>query len=202
MFLGRLDVNTTVMTLASFKDEPRQCHLDRCKIVVPCLAKFEWSTIRISNEEPDLSSATTALCDREESVYVKGKELTPYYEPVPLGNHVLTVSYHDANVHHNVIIWRSVTGVLHMSKKTSADWHSKNQSAVETVICYSECSSARAFVEKILDLCITLRLLGVSLLKLSYMFEDNDSAVNSSMTTHGKCIKSMWPYLFIVLGKI
>ena len=39
--LGRLDVNTTVMTLASFGAEPRQGHLERCKRVVSYLAKFK-----------------------------------------------------------------------------------------------------------------------------------------------------------------
>ena len=61
--LGRLDVNTAVMTLASFRAEPRQGHLDRCKRAVSCSPKFKWTTIRIRTEEPDLLSTPTALCD-------------------------------------------------------------------------------------------------------------------------------------------
>ena len=51
--LGRLYINTAVMTLAPFRDEHRQGHLDRWKIVDSYLAKFKWATIRIRSEEPD-----------------------------------------------------------------------------------------------------------------------------------------------------
>ena len=39
--LGRFYFNTAVMTLASFKAEPRKGHLDRCKIFVSYLAKIK-----------------------------------------------------------------------------------------------------------------------------------------------------------------
>ena len=187
--LGRLDVNTAVMTLASFRAEPRQGHLERCKRVVSYLAKFKWATIRIRTEEPDMSSIPTTPYDWEESVYGKVKELTPHDAPTPLGKHVVTISYHDANLYHNLVTGRSVTGVLHMLNKTPVDWYSKKQSTVETATYGSEFSSARTCVEQILDLRITLRYLGVPLRKLSYMFGDNDSVVNSSMTPFGKIHK-------------
>ena len=100
-------------------------HLYRCKIVVSYLEKFKHATIRIRTEEPDLSSIPTTPCDWEESVHVKVKELTPEDAPTPLGKHVVTISYHDDNLFHNVITERSVTGVLHMLNKTHVDWHSK-----------------------------------------------------------------------------
>ena len=59
--LGRLDVNITVMTLESFRAEPRQGRLDRCNRVISRLAKFKWATIRIKTEEPELSSMPTTL---------------------------------------------------------------------------------------------------------------------------------------------
>ena len=89
-------------------------------------------------EEPDLSSTTTTPCNWEESVYGKIKELTPHYAPAPQEKHVVTISYHDTNLFHNVISGRSVTGVLHMLNKTPIDWHSKKQSTVETATCGSE----------------------------------------------------------------
>jgi hypothetical protein len=92
-------------------------------------------------------------------------------------------------LYHNLITGRSVAGVLHMLNKTPVDWHSKKQSTVETATYGSEFSSARTCVEQILDLRITLRYLGVPLRKLSYMFGDNDSVVNSSMTPFGKIHK-------------
>ena len=74
-------------------------------------------------------------------------ELTPEDAPTLLRKHVITISYHDANLFHNVITGRSVTGVLHMLNKTPIDWHSKKQSTVETETCGLEYSSARTCVE-------------------------------------------------------
>ena len=69
------------MTLASFRDEPTQGHLDRWKRVVSYLAEFKWATIRIRTEEPYLSSIPTTPHDWEESVCGKVKELTPHDAP-------------------------------------------------------------------------------------------------------------------------
>ena len=100
-----------------------------------------------------------------------------------------TISYHDANLHHNVVTGRSVTGVLHFINKTPIDWYSKKQSTVETSTYGSEYVSARTCIEQILDLRITLRYLGVPIRSTSYMFGDNKSVVDSSMTPHGKIHK-------------
>ena len=81
-------------------------------------------------KEPYFSSAPTTSCDCKESVHDKVKELIPHDAPALLGKYVVTVIYHDANLHHNVITSRSVIGVLDMLNKTPVDWHSKNQSSV------------------------------------------------------------------------
>ena len=73
-----------------------------------------------------------------------------------------------------------------MLNKTPIDWCSKKQSTVETTTCGSEHSSDRTCMEQILDLRITLRHLGLPIRKLGYMFGDNNSVVNSSMTPQGK----------------
>ena len=187
--LGRLDVNTAVATLASFRAEPRKGHLERAKRVVGYLVKFRHATIRFRTEEPDMSSIPTTSYDWEESVYGKVSELLPEDAPEPKGKHVVTISYHDANLYHNVITGRSVTGVLHFINKTPIDWYSKRQATIETATYGSEYSSARTCVEQILDLRITLRYLGVPIRSTSYMFGDNKSVVDSSMTPHGKIHK-------------
>ena len=60
----------------------------------------------------------------EESVYGKVTELMPQKAPAPKVKHVVTVSYYDANMCHNVVTGRSVTGILHFLNKTPIDWHS------------------------------------------------------------------------------
>lgn len=53
--LSRLDVNTAVMTLYFFRDDPRKGHIDRAGLLVSYRVKFKNSSIRIKTEEPDLS---------------------------------------------------------------------------------------------------------------------------------------------------
>ena len=125
------------MNIVSFRSDPRQGNLDRCKRVVSYLAKFKWDAIRIRTEEPNLSSMLTTPRDWEDSFYGKVKELTPHDTPVPLGKYVVTISYHNA-IFHDVITGRSVTGGLHILSKTPIDLHSKKQSTIETETCGSE----------------------------------------------------------------
>ena len=54
--LGRLYFNIVTITLASFRDEPIQGHLDGDKLLVSYVVNFKHDTIKISPEEPNLSS--------------------------------------------------------------------------------------------------------------------------------------------------
>ena len=146
-------------------------------------------TIRIRTEEPDLSALPDQEFEWEKSVHGNVTELLPKDAPEPLGKPVVTISYHDANLYHNIITGRSVTGILHFCNKTPVDWYSKKQSTVETATYGSEYVSARTCTEQIIDLRNTLRYLGVPLRKKSFMFGDNRSVADSSMTPHAKIHK-------------
>ena len=95
----------------------------------------------------------------------------------------------DANLFHDALTERSVTGVLHMLNATPIDWYSKKQATVETATYGSEFVAARTCVEQIVDLRTTLRYLGVPVHERSYMFGDNESVVNSSSIPHAKLHK-------------
>ena len=120
--------------------------MDRVKRVISCLVKLKWATVCVRTEEPDLTGIPTPVYDWEESVYGKATELIPHDAPVPLGKHVITISYCDASLYHNLVTGRSVTGVLHFLNKTPIDWCSKKQATVETATYGSEHSAARTCV--------------------------------------------------------
>jgi hypothetical protein len=122
-------------------------------------------------------------------VYGECKEILPHDAPNALGNHVTLTHYVDANLMHDITTGRSVTGVLHIINKTPIDWYSKKQATVETATYGSEFVAARICVEQVIDLRNTLRYLGVPLRDMSYMFGDNKSVVDSSMSTHAKLHK-------------
>jgi hypothetical protein len=101
----------------------------------------------------------------------------------------VTSSYVDANLLHCLVTGRSITGILHFLNGTPIDWYSKKMATVETATYGAEFVSARTCVEQLVDLRNTLRYLGVPLRERSYMFGDNESVVNSSVTPHAKLHK-------------
>jgi hypothetical protein len=90
---------------------------------------------------------------------------------------------------HDVTSGKWVTGILHLINNTPLDWYSKKQATVETATYGSEFVAARICVEQIINLCSTLRYLGVLVREKNFMFGDNKSVVDSSMELHTKLHK-------------
>jgi hypothetical protein len=84
------------------------------------------------------------------------EEELPYKAPPPLGKQVILTRYGDANLYHNVLTGRSVTGVLHFLNGTPIDWYSKKQATVESATYGSEFVAARTCVEQIIHFRHTL----------------------------------------------
>ena len=187
--IGRFDITTAVMTLSSFRANPRQGHLDRVKRIYGYLYKMRNATIRIRTEEPDYSELPEKIYDWEQSVYAGAEELMPHDAPAPLGKPVVMTTYVDANLYHDLTNGKSVTGVLHLFNKTVIDWYSKKQSTVETATYGAEFVAARTAMEQIIDLRIELRYLGVHVKGSTMMFGDNESVVNSSSMPHARLHK-------------
>ena len=187
--IGRFDVATAVMTMSGFRVAPRIGHLEPVKRICGYLSKMRNAVIRIRSDEPDYSDVPDIRYDWSRSVYGELTEVLPTDAPPPLGNYVTLTHYVDANLMHDVITGRSVTGILHLTNKTPIDWYSKKQSTVETATYGSEFVAARTCVEQVIDLRNTLRYLGVPVRDKSYMFGDNESVVNSSTEVHAKLHK-------------
>jgi hypothetical protein len=187
--LGRFDIATAVMTLSSFRALPRRGHLERAKRICGYLHRMKNSTIRFRTHEPDYSDMPNAEHDWDASVYGDVAEELPYKAPEPLGKPVVLTHYVDANLYHNVLTGRSVTGVLHLINATPIDWYSKKQATVETATYGSEFVAARTCVEQIIDLRQTLRYLGVPVIQKSQMFGDNKTVVDSATKIHAKLHK-------------
>lgn len=64
---------------------------------------------------------------------------------------------------HDLINGRSITPILRMPNMTPIDWHSKFQAYVETATFGSEHVAAHTCTEQIVDLRLTLWLLGAPL---------------------------------------
>ena len=178
--LGRFDIAVHVMSLSRFRAQPRKGHLDRAKRIVGYLLFLPDGAIRFRTGEPDFSSLKDQEYDWTRSVYSGACEQIPHDIPKPLGKHVQTTHYVDANLHHDLATGKAVTAALHFLNQTPIDAYTKRQSTVETATYGSEFVAARTAVDQIIDIRTTLRYLGVPIRDKSYMFGDNRSVVTSS----------------------
>ena len=178
--LGRFDIAVHVMSLSRFRAQPRKGHLDRAKRIVGYLLFLPDGAIRFRTGEPDFSSLKDQEYDWTRTVYSGACEQIPHDIPKPLGKHVQTTHYVDANLHHDLATGKAVTAALHFLNQTPIDPYTKRQSTVETATYGSEFVAARTAVDQIIDICTTLRYLGVPIRDKSYMFGDNKSVVTSS----------------------
>jgi hypothetical protein len=145
--------------------------------------------IRVLTNEPDYSDYQDLEYDWSSSVYGDVKEIIPMDIPEPKGKYVTLSHYFDANLYHNMVTGRSVTAILHFLNQTPMDWYSKKQATVETATFSSEFITARTTIDQIVDLRMTLRYLGIPIREKSYVFRDNKTIIDASLTPHAKLHK-------------
>ena len=102
---------------------------------------------------------------------------------------MLTTTFKDANLCHDLATGRAVTGVLHFLNQTPVDWFSKKQETVETATYGLEFATARTAIQQIAALRQALQYLGVPLRESSYLFGDNESVVKSGSIPHSTLSK-------------
>ncbi|KAG7345437.1 hypothetical protein IV203_032968 [Nitzschia inconspicua] len=176
--IGRFDVFSAVTTMSSFRAAPRKGHLERIKRIYSYLHKMSDGKIWVRVEEPDYSGLPIFEFDWSRTVYGFMSELLPKDAPEPLGKWVTLTHFVDANLMHDLVTGRSLTGILHLLNKTPIDWYSKKQATVETATYGSEMVAMRTCVEQVVDLRNTLRYLSVPIRDKSYIFGDNESNPN------------------------
>jgi hypothetical protein len=140
--------------------------------------------IRFRTEEPDYSDLVEPDVSWERSVYGEVKEVIPNDVPEPLGKPVVLTTYFDANLYHDQITGRAMTGVLHFVNQTPFDWYAKRQSTVETATYGSEFVAGRTAVEQVMDIRNYFRYLGVEVKGKTRVFGDNESMIKSSTLPH------------------
>ena len=177
------------MSMSSFHAAPRKGHLERVKRICGYLSKFRSACIRIRTDEPDFSDLPVKEYDWARSVYGNARQRMADDAPVPKGKPVLTTTFKDANLCHNLVTGRAVTGVLHFLNQTPVDWFSKKQETVETATYGSEFAAARTAIQQIAALRQALQYLGVPLRESSYLFGDDESVVKSGSIPHSTLSK-------------
>jgi hypothetical protein len=187
--IRRLDIATAVMSLSSFRAMPRRGHLERAKQIYGYLWKMKEARIRVLTNEPDYSDYQDPGYDWSLSVYGDVKEIIPTDIPEPKGKYVTLSHYFNANLYHDMVTGRSITAILHFLNQTPMDCYSKKQATVGTATFGSEFIAARTTINQIINLRMTLRYLSIPIREKSYVFGDNKTVINASLTPHAKLHK-------------
>jgi hypothetical protein len=153
------------------------------------LSKLRNALIRVRTEPPDFSAIPISTYDWQQSIYAGAKELLPIDAPAPLGKAITHTVYVDANLYHDALTGRSVTGTLHFLNRTPIDWYSKKQSTIETATYGSEFMAARTAVEQTISNRTSLRYLGIPVNGPSFLFGDNKSVADSATIPQSKLSK-------------
>ena len=102
---------------------------------------------------------------------------------------VVTTTYVDTNLYHDLVSGRAVTGVLHLANKTPIDWHAKLQSTCEAATFGSQSVADNTATDQVIDLQKTFRYLGVPIEGPLWMFGDNKTVVDSVPMPHSRLHK-------------
>jgi hypothetical protein len=189
VLIGRLDIATAVMSLSSFRTMLRRGHLKRAKQIYGYLQKMKEARIRVLTNEPDYSDYQDPEYNWSSSVYGDVKEIIHTDILEPKGKYVTLSHYFDANLYHDMVTGRSITAILHFLNQTPMDWYLEKQATVKTATFGSEFITARTTINQIVNLRTTLHYLGIPIQEKSYVFQDNKTVINASLTPHAKLHK-------------
>ena len=99
--------------------------------------------------------------------------------PPPSGNPLYVGFYVNADHEGNLLTWRYHTGIILFVNNSPIIWYRKRQNTVESSSFGSEFIALRIATEMIEELMYNLRMLGVPIDGLAYVFYDNQSAATN-----------------------
>ena len=145
IFLCHLDIAHAIMLLSQFCQCPQIEHIEWLKHVCSYICKFPQGGICICTGTPnheEVFGEHSVKYDWMETVYGNPIKEIPLDSPVPKGNPVQMTTYCHANLLHDIVTGRSVTGILPLFNQTPIEWFSKWQNQVESATYGSEFMAA------------------------------------------------------------
>jgi hypothetical protein len=156
---------------------PREGHLKAVKRILSYLKRFPNGRVIIDTSYPDHSLYPIEDHSNWMEFYPDASEEIPKDLPHEKGPRVRMTVYVDADHAHDLVTWRSITGILVMLNNTPIRWISKRQKTVETSTYGSEWVASRIAMGLILEVRYMLRSLGVALDGPALMLWDSMSVV-------------------------
>jgi hypothetical protein len=156
---------------------PREGHLKAVERILSYLKTFPKGRVIIDTSHPDHSMYPVEDHSNWMEFYLNASEEISKDLPPEKGPRLRMTVYVDADHSHDLVIRRSITGILVMLNNTPIRWVSKRQKTVETSTYGSELVASRITTEIILEVRYMLRTLGVALDGPALMLGDNMSVV-------------------------
>ena len=169
-----------MLCLSRFRFGSKIGYLGRLERQYGYLSISKHFPIRCRTKELNSSHVPVQEHNWSRTVYGNVKEEIPRDIPKLLGNSVITTTFLDANLLHDIVAGKSVTAVLDCSNTTPIDWYLKRQATVETATYGSEFVAARTATKQTMDPRNMLRYLGVPTMTKAYMFGDNKYNITST----------------------
>jgi hypothetical protein len=157
--------------------QPREEHLKGVKRILSYLKTFPKGRVIIDTLYPDHSMYPVEEHSNGMEFYPDASAEIPKDLPPEKGPRVRMTANIDADHSHDLVIRRSITGILIMLSIMLIKWISKRQKTVETSTYSSELVASRVATELILKVRYMLQSLGVALDGPALMLRDNMSVV-------------------------
>lgn len=93
---------TSVMTLSSFRIEPRRGHLERVKRIYSYISKIKYDTISVRIDELDFSGLSSEPYQWDHSVYGNYKKELPKDSSETMEKYVTITNCVDAHLFHDI----------------------------------------------------------------------------------------------------
>ena len=117
--MGRWDIMTSVMLMSTHGAQPRKGHSEVAERLCACVCETEHCTLKFRIDQPDMSMFDRASkVSWDKLVHGVDAEEIPQDAPKPPGESVTLVHNFDANLTHDAMSGKAVTGCLHLANKT------------------------------------------------------------------------------------
>ena len=173
--IGRMDVQTAVISIFSFREQSCVGHFEHLKRMVGFLTSFLDYNIRFCTNKPNLSGVSPISDhDLKYTPYENSKEDLSLDVPPLRGKCVILSHCFDENFMHDVLSGKLVTGVVHFWNETLMDWYSKRQTTSKTATYSSKFLSGHTCFEQFIDHRNYICYLGVLIHDISFSWGDNN----------------------------
>jgi hypothetical protein len=113
------DIHLGAATMSSYRCAPHQGHLERLKRMYGYFCCNMSGAIRFRVKIPNHEAlATPVQYDWTSSVYGHATEELPPNQPIPRGKLMRTTTYQDANLYHDLVTGRAMSGIIHFVNQT------------------------------------------------------------------------------------